>query len=86
MVHRESIIHSLVEYDDNSVIAQLGLPDMRIPIQYAVTYPDRYESPVGELKLADIAKMTFLSLITRLLNVLQRARKPLIQAVRLRLW
>lgn len=59
VVHRESIIHSLVEYDDNSVIAQLGLPDMRIPIQYAVTYPDRYESPVGELKLADIAKMTF---------------------------
>lgn len=59
VVHRESIIHSLVEYDDNSVIAQLGLPDMRIPIQYAVTYPDRYESPVGELNLADIAKMTF---------------------------
>lgn len=59
VVHRESIIHSLVEYDDNSVIAQLGLPDMRIPIQYAVTYPDRYGSPVGELKLADIAKMTF---------------------------
>lgn len=59
VVHRESIIHSLVEYDDNSVIAQLGLPDMRIPIQYAVTYPNRYESPVGELKLADIAKMTF---------------------------
>ena len=59
VVHRESIIHSLVEYDDNSVIAQLGLPDMRIPIQYAVTYPDRYESPVGELKLADIAKLTF---------------------------
>ena len=59
VVHRESIIHSLVEYDDNSVIAQLGLPDMRIPIQYAVTYPERYESPVGELKLADIAKMTF---------------------------
>lgn len=59
VVHRESIIHSLVEYDDNSVIAQLGLPDMRIPIQYAVTYPDRYDSPVGELRLADIAKMTF---------------------------
>ena len=59
VVHRESIIHSLVEYDDNSVIAQLGLPDMRIPIQYADTYPDRYESPVGELRLADIGKMTF---------------------------
>ena len=59
VVHRESIIHSLVEYDDNSVIAQLGVPDMRIPIQYAVTYPERYESPTAELNLAQIAKMTF---------------------------
>lgn len=59
VVHRESIIHSLIEYVDNSVIAQLGLPDMRIPIQYAITYPERYESPVGELSLAQIAKMTF---------------------------
>lgn len=59
VVHRESIIHSLIEYVDNSVIAQLGLPDMRIPIQYAITYPKRYESPVGELSLAQIGKMTF---------------------------
>lgn len=59
VVHRESIIHSLIEYVDNSVIAQLGLPDMRIPIQYAITYPIRYESPVGELSLAQIGKMTF---------------------------
>lgn len=59
VVHRESIVHSLIEYADNSVIAQLGLPDMRIPIQYAVTYPDRYESPVGELNLAQIGKLTF---------------------------
>ena len=59
VVHRESIIHSLVEYDDNSVIAQLGVPDMRIPIQYAVTYPERCESPVAELNLAQIGKMTF---------------------------
>lgn len=59
VVHRESIIHSLIEYNDNSVIAQLGLPDMRIPIQYAITYPERYESPVGELSLAQIGKMTF---------------------------
>ena len=44
LVHRESIIHSMIEYEDNSVIAQLGLPDMRIPIQYALTYPKRYES------------------------------------------
>ena len=59
VVHRESIIHSLIEYTDNSVIAQLGLPDMRIPIQYAITYPERYESSVGQLNLAEIGKMTF---------------------------
>lgn len=64
VVHRESIVHSAVEYDDNSVIAQLGLPDMRIPIQYALTYPERYESPVGELDLASLGKLTFLSRIT----------------------
>lgn len=59
VVHRESVVHSAVEYDDNSVIAQLGLPDMRIPIQYALTYPERFESPVGELSLSQIGKLTF---------------------------
>ena len=59
IVHRESIIHSLVEYVDNAVVAQLGVPDMRVPIQYALTYPDRTPSPVGELSLADVATMTF---------------------------
>lgn len=59
VVHRESIIHSMIEYSDNSVIAQLGLPDMRIPIQYAVTYPERYPSPVGELNLSQIGNLTF---------------------------
>ena len=59
VVHRESIIHSLIEYTDNSVIAQLGVPDMRIPIQYAITYPERYPSPVAELSLAQIGKLTF---------------------------
>lgn len=59
VVHRESIVHSLVEFADNSVIAQLGLPDMRIPIQYAITYPNRFESPVGSLNLAQIGKLTF---------------------------
>lgn len=59
LVHRESIIHSMVEYDDNSVIAQLGLPDMRIPIQYALTYPERYASPVGELDLSELGRLTF---------------------------
>ncbi len=59
LVHRQSIIHSLVEYVDNSVIAQLGVPDMRIPIQYALTYPDRFESPVRQLDLAEAATLTF---------------------------
>ncbi|MCH5189879.1 MAG: 1-deoxy-D-xylulose-5-phosphate reductoisomerase [Oscillospiraceae bacterium] len=59
VVHRESIIHSAVEYDDNAVIAQLGLPDMKIPIQYALTYPERYESPSEELDLAEICNLSF---------------------------
>ena len=59
VVHRQSIIHSLVEYVDNSVIAQLGVPDMRIPIQYALTYPERYESPVKQLNLTDFGTLTF---------------------------
>ncbi len=59
VVHRESIIHSLIEYTDNSVIAQLGVPDMRIPIQYALTYPERYPSPVKKLNLWDFQNLTF---------------------------
>ncbi|MBQ2760203.1 MAG: 1-deoxy-D-xylulose-5-phosphate reductoisomerase [Clostridia bacterium] len=59
LVHRESIIHSMIEYDDNSVIAQLGVSDMRIPIQYTLTYPERYPSPVKELDLSEIATLTF---------------------------
>ncbi len=59
VVHRESVIHSAIVYQDNSMIAQLGVPDMRIPIQYALTYPDRKPSPVKELSLADYGKLTF---------------------------
>lgn len=59
VVHRESIIHSMIEFVDNSVIAQLGQPDMRIPIQYAITYPDRFESLVDELDFTKISKFTF---------------------------
>lgn len=59
VVHRESIIHSAVQYDDNAVIAQLGLADMRIPIQYALTYPDRLPSPTKELDLAELGTLTF---------------------------
>ncbi len=59
VVHRESIIHSMIEYEDNSTIAQLGVPDMRIPIQYAITYPKRYKSPVKSLNLTDYRTLTF---------------------------
>jgi len=59
VVHRESVIHSMIEYEDNSVIAQLGVPDMRIPIQYAITYPQRFPSPVKQLDLTDYGKLTF---------------------------
>jgi 1-deoxy-D-xylulose-5-phosphate reductoisomerase len=59
VVHRESVVHSAIVYQDNSMIAQLGVPDMRIPIQYALTYPERIPSPVDELSLADYGKLTF---------------------------
>jgi len=59
VVHRESIIHSLVEYDDNAVLAQLGTPDMRVPIQYALTYPDRLPCPARQLRLDDWKNLTF---------------------------
>jgi len=60
LLHRESIIHSMVEYHDTSVMAQLGTPDMRVPIQYALSYPDRYPLIGGQrLNLAQIGKLHF---------------------------
>ena len=59
VVHRESIIHSMVEFVDKSVIAQLSLPSMKHPIQYAFTYPERLPSPDESVSFSDIAKMTF---------------------------
>jgi len=60
LLHRESIIHSLVEYHDTSVIAQLGTPDMRVPIQYALSYPDRIPLQNGQrLNLAQIGQLHF---------------------------
>lgn len=59
VVHRESIIHSMVEYTDNAVIAQMGAPDMRLCVQYALTYPERYDSPVVELDLVKLSRLTF---------------------------
>ncbi|MFA5658338.1 MAG: 1-deoxy-D-xylulose-5-phosphate reductoisomerase [Oscillospiraceae bacterium] len=59
VVHRESVIHSAVEYDDYSVIAQLGVPDMKIPIQYALLYPERKPCPTKRLSLTDYGRLTF---------------------------
>ena len=59
LVHRQSVVHSAVEFCDNSVIAQLGVPDMRIPIQYALTYPQRFPSPVRQLRLEEYGSLTF---------------------------
>ncbi|WP_053219627.1 1-deoxy-D-xylulose-5-phosphate reductoisomerase [Virgibacillus senegalensis] len=63
MMHKESVIHSMVEFADNSVIAQLGTPDMRVPIQYALNYPDRLElSGAKRLDLMEIGKLHFAEL------------------------
>ena len=59
VVHRESIIHSMVEYCDNGIIAQLGTPDMRLPIQYALTWPNRTEGPTTQLDLLTCGALTF---------------------------
>jgi 1-deoxy-D-xylulose-5-phosphate reductoisomerase len=59
VVHPESVIHSMVEYVDGSVLAQLGAPDMRIPIAYALAYPERMETPCERLDLVRIGTLRF---------------------------
>lgn len=59
VVHPQSIIHSMVEFIDGSIIAQLGVPDMKVPIQYALTYPERKYSNTKKLKLTEIKELTF---------------------------
>ena len=59
VIHRESIVHSLVEYCDHTVLAQLGAPDMRLPIQYALTYPRRIPGPAASLDLLACPPLTF---------------------------
>ena len=59
LIHPESIVHSLVEFVDGSIVAQLGLPDMRTPIQYALTYPERVPSDRKGLDLAELGQLTF---------------------------
>jgi 1-deoxy-D-xylulose-5-phosphate reductoisomerase len=59
ILHEESIIHSMVLFQDSAVMAQLGTPDMRVPIQYSLTYPDRFEHKSERMNLVDIGKLHF---------------------------
>ena len=59
LIHPQSVIHSMVEFVDGSVLAQLGTPDMRIPIAYALAWPERLETPAQRLDLASIARLDF---------------------------
>jgi len=59
VVHRESVVHSMVEYEDRSVIAQMGVPSMKLPIQFALTYPEREESTVEPLDFKKYPRLTF---------------------------
>lgn len=73
VVHPQSVIHSMVEYIDGSVLAQLGNPDMRTPIAYALAYPNRIESGVASLNLLEIAKLEFEAPDTKRFPCLQLA-------------
>src|SRR5262249_5301762 len=75
LVHPQSIIHSLVAYDDGSVLAQLGLPDMRTPISYALAYPNRMPLPgLERLDLAKVGRLAFLPPDPQRFSALQLAR------------
>ncbi len=77
VVHRESIIHSLIEYNDHAVLAQLGEPDMRVPIQYALTYPVRLPSPTKQLRLEDWGKLTFFASDTETFPATELSREAI---------
>lgn len=77
VVHRESILHSAVEYIDNSVIGEFSVPDMRMCVQYAVDYPDRCESTSAELDLAAIGKMTFSEVDTNAFPLIDLAKEAI---------
>lgn len=75
LVHRQSVLHSAVMYEDNAVIAQLGTPDMKLPIQYALTYPNRLPMRGNELDLAKYASLTFEHPDTDTFYALELAKK-----------
>ncbi|MBR4173231.1 MAG: 1-deoxy-D-xylulose-5-phosphate reductoisomerase, partial [Clostridia bacterium] len=75
LIHRQSVLHSAVMYEDNAVIAQLGTPDMRLPIQYALTYPDRLPMENNELDLTKYLGLTFEKPDTKTFYALELAKK-----------
>jgi len=77
VLHPESVIHSLVEYADGSMLAQLGQPDMRVPIAHALAWPERWESGVAGLDLAEIARLNFQPVDPRRFPCLALARQAL---------
>ena len=77
LVHRESIVHSMVGFPDNSVIAQLALPDMRLCIQYALTYPDRVPSLTAAPDLCELGSLTFSRPDTETFPLLELARRAI---------
>ena len=74
VIHPQSIVHSLVEYKDGAVMAQLGLPDMKLPIQYALSHPARWDNNFGHLDLAQIGSLTFSKPDTRIFRALALAQ------------
>jgi 1-deoxy-D-xylulose-5-phosphate reductoisomerase len=79
LIHPQSVIHSLVEFIDGSVLAQLGSPDMRIPIAYALAWPERMETPAERLNLAAIGNLSFEAPDDRRFPALRLSRKALEQ-------
>jgi 1-deoxy-D-xylulose-5-phosphate reductoisomerase len=77
LIHPQSVVHSMVEFVDGSVLAQLGSPDMRIPIAYALAWPDRIETPAQRLKLAEIARLDFETPDVKRFPALRIAREAL---------
>ena len=77
VVQRQSIIHSMVQFSDNSVLAQLGVPDMRIPIQYALTWPDRLPSPVPELDFTALTKLSIATADDETFRCLKACKKAI---------
>ena len=73
LVHPQSIVHSLVEYVDGSVVAQLGIPDMRVPISYALSYPERLPTGLSRLNLTECSNLSFLEPDTQRFPALQTA-------------